>query len=51
MTGPVEKLIARGLFRDSPEIHDCNCFAQLLYNRKIMGDQQVGNAEFLLQVP
>ena len=41
----VEQLVALGQFDDAAEIHDRDPLAQMPHHRKIMGDEQIGQAK------
>ena len=50
MTWPAQHLFRPALLDNPAQIHDSNIVRQVIHHRKIVGDEQVGNAEFTLQM-
>ena len=50
MLGCCKQLFDRSLFHHLALLHDADIISHMLHDAKIMGDQQQGHAEFLLQV-
>ncbi len=46
----VEQRARIGNFHQSTEIHDADAIGDMLHHRQVMGDEQVGQAELILQV-
>src|SRR5712671_1158308 len=46
----VEELVARRQLDDAAEIHDRDALAQMPYDREVVGDEQVGQAEPFAQI-
>ena len=50
MLGIGEQLVGRRVLDDAPEIHDGHLDRDVPHHRQIMGDEQIGQAQLLLQV-
>lgn len=50
VSGIVENLGGSTDFEQSPGLHDADDVADLANNRKIVGDEEIGQAQFALQL-
>ena len=48
--GPGEQFVGAGLFDDLPQVHDSGVVADVPDHRQVMGDEQIGEAEPVLQL-
>jgi hypothetical protein len=44
-----ENLIYRSLFDDTSEVHNQHSICRILYDRKVMGNEEVAETELLLE--
>ena len=50
MAGLVVKLLCRGYLDNSTQVHHRNSITDVLDNAEVVGDEEVSQAEFFLQV-